>query len=336
MSITYGFFNSVNGDRKYDAVQMSSIFDGVIVDGVFGSIGTAFAAKASGGLIVNVGIGKAWFNHTWTLNDSILSLTAPISEVLLDRIDAIVLDVNGSESVRQNGIIFVQGSPSSSPSRPTMIHEGQHHQYAICYIKRAAGSTEIRDADITNAVGTEETPLVTGILQTISLDELLGQWQDELDQFVENETSDFNTWTSGKRKEFEDWFDQLKTDLKGEQALLDQWVESEQTDFLAWFEQMKGQLSEDPAGNLQLEIDKEEIKRILIVGFVDGSKTFSDDGTVITSTASDGRKLVKTFSDGFLKATTVLYSSNSSEVAKLEKTFDASGKEINAVVTYTQ
>ena len=60
MSVTYGFYNSLNGDRKYNAEQISSIFDGLIVDGVFASIGTAFSVKAAGGLTINVGIGKAY------------------------------------------------------------------------------------------------------------------------------------------------------------------------------------------------------------------------------------------------------------------------------------
>ena len=34
MSVTYGFYNSLNGDRRYDANQMSAIFDGLIIDGV--------------------------------------------------------------------------------------------------------------------------------------------------------------------------------------------------------------------------------------------------------------------------------------------------------------
>ena len=69
MSVSSGFFNSLNGDRKYNAAQMSAIFDGLIIDGVFASIGTAVAVKAAGGLTVNVGIGKSWFDHTWTVND---------------------------------------------------------------------------------------------------------------------------------------------------------------------------------------------------------------------------------------------------------------------------
>lgn len=110
---------------------------------------------------------------------------------------------------------------------------------------------------------------------------------------------------------------------------------SEQADFLAWYNQMKDQLSGDVAGNLQLEIDKEEVKRILLVGFEDGTKEFSDDGTVITSTASDGRTLTKTFSDGFLTMTNVLKSAAGAEVARAVKTFDSDGKLINTVVTYS-
>lgn len=306
MSVSSGFFNSLNGDRKYNVAQMSAIFDGLIIDGVFASIGTAFAVKAAGGLTVNVGVGKAWFDHTWTVNDSILPMTAPEAEVLLDRIDAVVLEVNGTESVRENTIKFVKGNPSSAPSRPTLTNEGNVHQYPLCYIYRKYGTAVINQADITPMVGTESTPFVTGILQTISLDELLGKWQDELDRF---------------------------TDARSQEV--DDWIASEQADFLAWYNQMKNQLSGDVAGNLQLEIDKEEVKRILLVGFEDGTKEFSDDGTIITSTASDGRTLTKTFSDGFLTMTNVLKSAAGAEVARAVKTFDSDGKLINTVVTYS-
>ena len=242
MSVTYGFYNSLNGDRKYDATQISSMFDGLIIDGIFASIGTCFVVKAATGNTVNVGIGKAWFNKTWTLNDAILPLEAPISEVLLDRIDAVVIEVDTSEAVRANSIKFVQGTPSSSPVRPTMASSETLHQYPLCYIYRAAGSTEITQADITNMVGTEETPFITGILQTISLDELLGQWEDELDQFVASEQADFTNWMNDVKDEYDDWFDQMKVDLLAEKALLDQWIASEQDDFTNWFNEIKGQL----------------------------------------------------------------------------------------------
>lgn len=335
MSVSSGFFNSLNGDRKYNAAQMSAIFDGLIIDGVFASIGTAFAVKAAGGLTVNVGIGKAWFDHTWTVNDSILPMTAPEAEVLLDRIDAVVLEVNGTESVRENTIKFVKGNPSSAPSRPTLTNEGNVHQYPLCYIYRKYGTAVINQADITPMVGTESTPFVTGILQTISLDELLGKWQDELDRFTDARSQEVDDWLAQEESDFTAWFNKMKADLQQEQTVLDQWIASEQADFLAWYNQMKDQLSGDVAGNLQLEIDKEEVKRILLVGFEDGTKEFSDDGTVITSTASDGRTLTKTFSDGFLTMTNVLKSAAGAEVARAVKTFDSDGKLISTVVTYS-
>ena len=335
MSVSSGFFNSLNGDRKYNAAQMSAIFDGLIIDGVFASIGTAFAVKAAGGLTVNVGIGKAWFDHTWTVNDSILPMTAPEAEVLLDRIDAVVLEVNGMESVRNNTIKFVKGNPSSAPSRPTLTNEGNVHQYPLCYIYRKYGTAVINQADITPMVGTESTPFVTGILQTISLDELLGKWQDDLDRFTDARSKEVDDWIAQEESDFTAWFNKMKADLQQEQTVLDQWIASEQADFLAWYNQMKDQLSGDVAGNLQLEIDKEEVKRILLVGFEDGTKEFSDDGTVITSTASDGRTLTKTFSDGFLTMTNVLKSAAGAEVARAVKTFDSDGKLISTVVTYS-
>lgn len=360
MSVSYGFYNSLNGDRKYDALQVSSIFDGLIMDGVFASIGTAFAVKAAGGLTVNVGIGRAWFNHTWTLNDAILPLTADESEVLLDRIDAVVLEVNGMESVRANSIKIIKGTPSSAPVRPTLENEGNIHQYPLAYIYRKFGSTVITQANITNMVGTASTPFVTGIIKTISLDELLGQWQDELDQFVDAEEADFTEWSNQKQIEFANWMSAQQEDYEDWSATEQQnyldwiaeqeatfnswassqmtseeaWIQSMQETFLSWFNNMKTELSGDVAGNLQLQIDKNDIKRILLSGFADGSKEFNEDGTVIVSTADDGRTLTKTFTNNFLTMTTVLRSSEGGEIARMVKQFSPEGTLIDITTTY--
>ena len=334
MSITSGFFNSVNGDRKYDAMQMSSIFDGLIIDGIFASIGTAFVVKATTAQTVNVGIGKAWFNHTWTLNDAVLPLECPDSELLLNRIDAIVLEVNTTETVRENSIKIIRGTPATDPSRPTLIKEGTIYQYPLCYIYRASGSTTITQSDITNMVGSDETPFVTGILKTISLNELLGQWEAELDQFMADQSNEVAEWTESQKTEMLAWFEDLKSDLRLEQQTLDEWIASEQSDFLAWYGRMKDQLSEDAAGNLQVQIDKEKTERLLLTGFVDGTKVFSDDGTTIVSTASDGRTLTKTFSNSFMTMTTVLKSATGGEVATMVKNFDSTGKVVDISVTY--
>lgn len=249
MSVSFGFYNSLNGDRKYSATQLSSLFDGLIVDGVFSTLGTAFVVRAAGGNVVNVGSGKAWFNHTWTLNDTILPLEASDSDLLVDRIDAVILEVNAEESVRENTIKVIDGVPASEPSRPTLVHDGLVNQYALCYIYRTAGSTEITQADITNVIGTEETPIVTGILQTISLDELSLQWQGQLDELVENETAEIDAWTSAKKEEIDTWLADEKTNVET-------WTETEQAEFEEWLLNLETQLSGDVAGNLQVQINQ--------------------------------------------------------------------------------
>ena len=152
MAVTYGFYNSLNGDRKYDAKQFSSVFDGLLEDGVFSTVGTAFSVTADTGNMEIVGPGKPWFYHTWTLNDNDLVLELSEAEAVLDRIDAIVIDVDARDSVRENTIKVVEGAPSSSPTKPillpTLTSGNDHRQYAIAYVTRHAGSSSISHSEI--------------------------------------------------------------------------------------------------------------------------------------------------------------------------------------------
>lgn len=186
MSVTSGFFNSINGDRTYNAEQMSSIFDGIINDGVFANIGTAFSVQATGSNAVNVGTGRCWFNSTWLLNDATLPIELDDAEVLLDRIDAIVIEINHSESVRAGSIKVVNGTPSSTPANPTMTHTDYINQYPIAYIMRSANSDAITQANIMYAVGSDACPFVTGILSVVSIQNIVAQWENEFDTWLDS------------------------------------------------------------------------------------------------------------------------------------------------------
>lgn len=179
MALTSGFFNGKNQDRKYDAVQLSHIFDGIINDGVYQSVGNIFHVAASSGMTVTVDTGRAWFNHTWTLNDALLVLTIPTAEQVLKRIDAVVLEVNSTETVRDNSIKILKGTPASTPAKPTMTNTDDVHQYPLAYITVDANVTEISQTKIQNAVGTSVCPFVTGIIDTVDIDTLITQWSSE-------------------------------------------------------------------------------------------------------------------------------------------------------------
>lgn len=192
MALSSGFYNSVNHDRKYDADDISRLFDGLIKDGVFASIGTCFMVKEGSGLTVNVGIGRAWFNHTWTYNDAILPVTAPQSDLLLGRIDTLVLEVNAEDATRANTIKFISGTAASKPTKPVLTNTEKVHQYPLCHITRTPNNDSIIQADIENTVGTDACPFVSGVLETITIDEILPQWRSELDRFVGEEKEMMN------------------------------------------------------------------------------------------------------------------------------------------------
>lgn len=196
MAFTCGFFNSDRGDRKYNAEQISAIFDGIIADGVFATIGDHMVVTPGTGMQVLVGTGKAWFDHTWNVNDSSYSLEIAKSDVTLDRIDAVVLETNHSDSVRFNGFKVIRGAMSSTPVKPTLTNTETIHQHPLAWIRVKAGATAITASMIENAVGKTECPFVTGVVEVTSIDDLFNQWNGE----------------------FDEWFANLKTQLSGDVA----------------------------------------------------------------------------------------------------------------------
>lgn len=220
--LTSGFFNSLNGDRKYDARQMSEIFDGIIRDGIFASIGTNFAVKADTGLNLNIGIGRAWFNHVWIYNDAVYEINAEQSELLLNRIDVVVIEIDHSESVRNGTIKIIKGTPASEPKRPIMQHTHTLHQYPLAEIYRKANVDVITQADINSLIGTSETPFVTGILEVANIDSIVAQWQAQwsvwFDGIVADEKISSRKWETERRTEFAQWFAGVSSMLEGDVA----------------------------------------------------------------------------------------------------------------------
>lgn len=298
MSFASGFFNSVDHDRLYDATDISRLFDGLIRDGIFASIGDCLVVKQSNNMNVTVGTGRAWFNHTWSYNDALYPVTIPPSEILMDRIDAIVLEINSVESVRANSIKLIKGIPASTPTKPALTNTKEIHQYPLAYVTVGKEVTSIRQADIENCVGTSVCPFVTGILEVISIEQLIPQWKDILNRFVEENTANFNTWMNGEKQDYQTWLTAAKKEITDWQATsksdyqkwydsikngydqwfatikaaydanwsaFQQWEKTSQTEFDTWFENMKNKLEGDLGAKLTLETEKLSKEKVSLI-----------------------------------------------------------------------
>ncbi len=253
MAVTSGFYNSLNGDRKYDAIQMSSIFDGIIKDGIFMNYLDRFIVKQNDpeNFQVLVSTGRGWFDHSWILNDAILPIRLDQPEVLQDRIDAIFIDVNGELGVRASTIILVKGTPAINPVPPEPIKTSAHNQYPLAYIRVRVGSQGIRAADIEIKVGSGDTPYVTGPLKTINAEDMLRQWEDEWHLFYEEQTQDMSTTASNWRRQWDTWYTETTTDALNDQ---DQWQNDRQNKFDTWFASLQDELEPDVAATLAASI----------------------------------------------------------------------------------
>lgn len=186
MTVTYGFYDSLAGDRKYNAKQMSQLFKGIISDGVFQTVGGGLVVSVNSGMILNVASGRAWFKDTWTDNDATITVTVLASEAVLNRIDAVVLEVNSDTATRANSIKVIKGTPASTPVAPTMSHTSTLNQYPLAYVSVLAGVTSITSDKITNKIGSVDCPFATGAVPTFDFGPLLTSWQSQFTTWFNN------------------------------------------------------------------------------------------------------------------------------------------------------
>lgn len=185
MSLTSGFFDSFNEDRKYNSLQFSSIFDGIISDGIYATYGDYFLVSPVSGMNIKVGTGRAWLDHTWTLNDADYPLTVEDAEVVLKRIDTVIIEVDRTNSGRINRLRILKGTPASTPVAPQLTKTESLKQYPLADILVKPNATEIVAADITNRIGTKDLPWVAGIIDHVSAEELVQQWRIEFDTLLD-------------------------------------------------------------------------------------------------------------------------------------------------------
>lgn len=181
--IEFGFYNSLNGDRKYSAVDISRIFDGLISDGIFRTYGGHFGVSdarlvdGTNGMQVYINTGRAWFNHTYSVSDVIMARDIAPASTSYPRIDTVILETNSQ--TRTNSIKVITGEAKSNPVPPALTNSATVHQYPLADITVPKGATSIALANIKNRIGTNDCPYATSILD------------GEIDSIIERALSEY-------------------------------------------------------------------------------------------------------------------------------------------------
>lgn len=177
MAWTSGFFNSVNGDRLYNAQQMSEIFEGLITDGVYESVGNKMAVQPNRGMTIQIATGRGWFGKHWVNNDSEYTLTVSQSDVILNRYVAVVIRVDDTDAVRDAVPYLKYSDFATAPVKPAMTRTETIKEYCLAYIYQKAGVTTITAGDIEDTrANTELCGWVTGLIEQLSSTTLFEQF----------------------------------------------------------------------------------------------------------------------------------------------------------------
>lgn len=187
MAWTHGFHNSVNGDRAYNAAQMSGIFEGLITAGVYQAVGNKLAVQPNNGMTIQIATGRGWFNERWVNNSSPYLITLEASDVTLNRYAAICVRGDNSTGVRTTEPYVKYSDYATNPVKPAMTRDTDIKEYCLAYVLIRAGATAIAAADIEDT--RQDANLcgwVTGLIDQITPDTLYSQF-----------TAQFNTWFNG-------------------------------------------------------------------------------------------------------------------------------------------
>ena len=200
MAITYGFFNSVDGDRKYNAEQMSTYFDGLVSDGIYQSVGGKFYVSAGAGLSVSVSTGRALIECHWLKNDNVLTITLDSADVQNDRKDLIVIKLD--YSARTMGVEYISGAESVKNTETVKY-------LVLAKITVPAGATTITQANIKDIRGSALCPWVTGLVKQVDTSDLFSQYEKAYEEMVQQMIN----WWADRRNAFDTWFNSLTTSL---------------------------------------------------------------------------------------------------------------------------
>lgn len=211
MAVTSGFFNSVSGDRKYNAEQINEFFGGLISSGVLPNPSTNLQVVAKSGMTVQVKAGKGYIDSHWVKNDNALDLTIDTADSILNRIDAIVMKLDENTSARTITIEVKKGTAASSPTAPTMERTTSIKEYCLATVYVGKAVTSISQSNITDTrANTDVCGWVTGLITQVDTSTLFIQWQTA----YEEQMHDMKTWMNEQQEGFEMWLSALTGKLQ--------------------------------------------------------------------------------------------------------------------------
>lgn len=158
------FWNSLGGDRLYDAESMGKWLSKFFTSGVFAG---DCAVTPGTGLSVNVAPGYVNIANPDAANpggkvvifDTSTNLTLELADGSKNRIDTVVVERNDND--REITLKIVKGTAATTPSATAPVRTAAIYQIVLAEIYIGAGATSISSSNITDK---RNDPFVCGVI----------------------------------------------------------------------------------------------------------------------------------------------------------------------------
>lgn len=207
MTIKSGFFNSVNGDRKYNAADIGRFLHGIVSSGVYADTPGSLQVIATNGRNIQVQAGRAMLDYHYMENDSPLTLTLSPGSTQ-DRYDAVVavLDV----TARLCDIVVREGTPASNPTVPTVQRTDTIKEYMLAYVRVSKYATEITQDNITDTRPDNTVcGWVHGLIQQVDTSTLYAQYEEA----YANKMAELDLYIAEKKTEIDSRLDSIDSTI---------------------------------------------------------------------------------------------------------------------------
>lgn len=205
---SYGlFWNSDNGDRKYNADSFERWLRKFFTSGVFQG---DLQVVASSGMNVSVRAGYCNLYGKVGLFETTNNLTLESAHSVYPRIDTVVVERNDVDRIIR--LKIVKGLYSGNSPQPTARvwdeDEGVY-QLVLAQIYVGAGVSSITQANITDKrTDSSVCGYITGTVEEISFAQITAQFDAYMAEYAEDNQAEFEAW-------FQHMKDQLDTDAAG-------------------------------------------------------------------------------------------------------------------------
>lgn len=193
MTIHSGIFNSVSGDRKYNAWWFAKYFSTFIGNGVFPNPSTNLQVASNTNMKVIVKPGSGWIDGYFLYNDSEHVLQLDVADGVLKRIDRVVMRLN--HLTRMIEIVVKKGAFASSPVAPVLQRDTDYMELALADIYIVNGTTVITQANITDQrLNNALCGIVHGLVNQVDTTAIFNQYQSWFGTFTVEKQADFDAW----------------------------------------------------------------------------------------------------------------------------------------------